>query len=65
MPTSHPAVATPRTGPHTLQQLCLGVLGEHLEELLQLEEDVLPLLPTHAKSVLLAAANKRGLLANR
>ncbi|KAL4458798.1 hypothetical protein ABPG75_013663 [Micractinium tetrahymenae] len=52
-------------GPPSLLATCLGVLGEHLPDLLEDEEclqEVLPALPSEAKACLLAVARLRRLL---
>lgn len=53
-------------GPPSLQACCLGVLGEHLEALLDDPEIqlVLPLLPVEAKACLLAVARVRRMLSD-
>ena len=48
----------------SLHALCLGVLADYLEELVEYGESVLPLLPAAAKASLLAAARRRSLLTN-
>ena len=53
-----------RVGPFTLRALCLGVLGEYLEELIELGEEVLPRLPGELKASLLAVARLRRLLSD-
>lgn len=51
-------------GPPSLHAICLGVLAEHLDELIECGEDVLPLLPAPAKASLLAVARLRRLLSD-
>ena len=52
-------------GPDSLRSICLGVLAEHLEDLLEDPyccEHILPCLPAEAKACLLAVARLRRLL---
>lgn len=51
-------------GPRSLHAICLGVLGQHLDELIECGKDVLPLLPAPAKAALLAVARLRRLLSD-
>ncbi|PSC77025.1 F-box LRR-repeat 20 [Micractinium conductrix] len=56
-----------RVGPHSLHAICLGVLGEHLGDILEDEwclREVLPALPTEIKACLLAVARLRRLLSD-
>ena len=60
-----PAAASsvpPAVGPPSLQAECLGVLGDCLEELVALGDEVSPYLPAEAKALLLSVAARRRLL---
>jgi len=46
----------------SLVSLCVGVLGEHLEDLIEDMHVIAPAFPSHVKGKLLAIARRRGLL---
>ncbi|KAG0567164.1 hypothetical protein KC19_7G115900 [Ceratodon purpureus] len=46
----------------SLVSLCVGYLGEHLEDLIEDIDDIAPAFPFHVKGKLLAIARRRGLL---
>lgn len=49
----------------SLQSLCLRILGEHLQELLDCASDILPFLPSHIKAVFSSISRRRQLLDDR